>query len=373
MAKIKMGDRVRFLNAQGGGIVRKVQGKIAWVEGEDGFELPTPLHECVVVTENDSFIPAYRTPRQLAQDAAEKRERRGGSSASDMQTPLSTLSPPAPKPFYLERPEGEQLSFYLAWLPEDYRRFGSSPLECYLINDTNYHCFYTFAYEEVPGRYRTLSCGIIERDSKIQVDTVALDELNHREKLYLGLLPYKEEKAYSPKKALSLEFKGLGVKYFKRHCYTDNDFFEEDALILPLIERDKATLPQPENIDLTLLERTCTKEKEPKKATSPSQKQAPNKHKKEPLVVDLHANELLETLQGMNNFDILSHQLDVFYQTMTQHQGEKGMEIVFIHGKGAGVLRKALLDALHKKYPKATAQDASFLEYGFGATKVTIH
>ncbi|MDE6770914.1 MAG: Smr/MutS family protein, partial [Muribaculaceae bacterium] len=47
--------------------------------------------------------------------------------------------------------------------------------------------------------------------------------------------------------------------------------------------------------------------------------------------------------------------------------------IVFIHGKGEGVLRKAVLDLLKKEYPKAELQDASFREYGFGATLVTIH
>ena len=46
---------------------------------------------------------------------------------------------------------------------------------------------------------------------------------------------------------------------------------------------------------------------------------------------------------------------------------------MFIHGKGEGVLRKAVLDLLKKEWPKAELQDASFREYGFGATLVTIH
>ena len=37
-----------------------------------------------------------------------------------------------------------------------------------------------------------------------------------------------------------------------------------------------------------------------------------------------------------------------------------------------GVLRKALLDELKRKYPDCRHQDASFQEYGFGATMVTI-
>ena len=35
-------------------------------------------------------------------------------------------------------------------------------------------------------------------------------------------------------------------------------------------------------------------------------------------------------------------------------------------------VRKALLDELKRKYPQCRHQDASFQEYGFGATMVTI-
>ena len=43
-----------------------------------------------------------------------------------------------------------------------------------------------------------------------------------------------------------------------------------------------------------------------------------------------------------------------------------------IHGKGDGVLRKAIIDELKRKYSNCRYQDASFQEYGFGATMVTI-
>ena len=39
--------------------------------------------------------------------------------------------------------------------------------------------------------------------------------------------------------------------------------------------------------------------------------------------------------------------------------------IVFIHGKGDGVLRKAILQELKYKYKNYESQDASFREYGF--------
>jgi dsDNA-specific endonuclease/ATPase MutS2 len=43
-------------------------------------------------------------------------------------------------------------------------------------------------------------------------------------------------------------------------------------------------------------------------------------------------------------------------------------KIVFIHGVGDGVLKNELRRELGRKYPKYPYQDASFREYGFGAT-----
>ena len=74
----------------------------------------------------------------------------------------------------------------------------------------------------------------------------------------------------------------------------------------------------------------------------------------------------------MSPVDILNYQLDVFRKTLKEHEKQKGMKIVFIHGKGEGVLRRALINELQYRYKQYTYQDASFQEYGYGATQVTI-
>ena len=88
--------------------------------------------------------------------------------------------------------------------------------------------------------------------------------------------------------------------------------------------------------------------------------------------IDLHIGELLDDTCGMSNSEILNYQLDKFREVMEQYKKKREQRIVFIHGKGDGVLRKALLDELKRKYPDCRHQDASFQEYGFGATMVTI-
>ena len=92
----------------------------------------------------------------------------------------------------------------------------------------------------------------------------------------------------------------------------------------------------------------------------------------QPVVVDLHADELLETTTGMGASDILNYQLDVFRKTLQQYAKKKGTKLVFIHGKGEGVLRQAIVNELRYRYKSYTYQDASFQEYGYGATQVTI-
>lgn len=98
----------------------------------------------------------------------------------------------------------------------------------------------------------------------------------------------------------------------------------------------------------------------------------PNATKDDIIEVDLHINELLDTTAGMSVADIKAYQLKVFRQTMEEHKKDKGRRMVFIHGNGDGVLRKAILDELKHCYKSCIWQDASFQQYGFGATMVTI-
>lgn len=95
--------------------------------------------------------------------------------------------------------------------------------------------------------------------------------------------------------------------------------------------------------------------------------------KNQPMEVDLHIDELVDTTAGMSATAIKEHQLQVFNNTMQENLKYKGRKIVFIHGNGDGVLRKALINELNRKYKQCEYQDASFQQYGFGATMVIIH
>ena len=76
--------------------------------------------------------------------------------------------------------------------------------------------------------------------------------------------------------------------------------------------------------------------------------------------VDLHIDALLDDTTGMGNAEMLNYQMDVFRKTLDEYRSNTGQKIVFI------------LDELKRKYRNYSSQDASFREYGYGATMVTI-
>ena len=80
----------------------------------------------------------------------------------------------------------------------------------------------------------------------------------------------------------------------------------------------------------------------------------------------------MDNTNGLSNADMLNLQIDRFTEVMQQYLPYPGTRIVFIHGKGEGVLRQALMKELTHRFKGHDVSDASFREYGFGATQVTI-
>lgn len=71
---MKIGDKVKFLSETGGGVVAGFQGKnIVLVEDEDGFQIPTPINEVVVIAQEDYSTAKVinRRSEAMEQKAAE--------------------------------------------------------------------------------------------------------------------------------------------------------------------------------------------------------------------------------------------------------------------------------------------------------------
>ena len=69
---MKIGDKVRFLNEIGGGIVTGFRGKdIVLVEDADGFDIPMPIRECVVI-DTDDYNMTRPVPKATPKKVEEK-------------------------------------------------------------------------------------------------------------------------------------------------------------------------------------------------------------------------------------------------------------------------------------------------------------
>ena len=379
---MKKGDKVRFLSEVGGGKVAGFQGKdIVLVEDEDGFEIPMPINEVVVVEQDDyamsKMISAKMDAQKKAAEHADTELHNDSRSIkailnehdADVDMNVDEYDAADREITYRaqaqERQGGNKLSAYLAFVPIDIKDVTNTRFETYLVNDSNYYLHYTYLTAE--GNAWTLKAeGEIEPNTKLFVEEFGRDALNEMEHVAIQMIAFKRDKSFLLKPATDVQFRLDPVKFYKLHLFEENDFFETPALMYTIVENDEVARPLV--VDAKRLKEQMYKEEKVVANT------CKKKSKKDDgtLVVDLHADEVLETTAGMNSADILHYQMDIFKKTMDENRKKKGQKIIFIHGKGAGVLRQTIIHELNYRYKSCTYQDASFQEYGYGATQVTI-
>lgn len=85
--------------------------------------------------------------------------------------------------------------------------------------------------------------------------------------------------------------------------------------------------------------------------------------------VDLHLEELVEFPTRLEDWQKLHTQINHVKKCIAAAQQEKISRIIFIHGKGTGVLKTELRNLLSNHYQLNYA-DANYSEYDTGATEV---
>ena len=405
---MKIGDKVRFLSSTGGGIIAGFKGKIVLVEDEDGFQIPTPVNEVVVVEDAATDRAKLRIDQQQRKmdkgednrsikqrlTAAGAEEEEVGENWRDVDADIELNDDPsinfeAP---VKERVGGDELSVYLAFTPTDIKNLTTTHFKSYLVNDSNYYVHFSYALKQ-EAKWVLKAVGELEPNMKLLIEDFTLADLNNMLQGCVQLQSYKKDKPFTLKPTCDLQVKIDAVKFYKLNTFHESVFFEQPALIYTLIEKDKpAQHPMLEPLTRKAEDEATEKlkvgysspsrlsEEEIDKKTEELAKRYKVERKKpakqilndDKIIIDLHADELLETTVGMTSADILEYQLDVFRRTLDQYKGQRGKKLIFIHGKGEGVLRHAIIHELNYKYKHYSYQDASFREYGYGATQVTI-
>lgn len=168
---------------------------------------------------------------------------------------------------------------------------------------------------------------------------------------------------------LDAVIRGVVIKVEKPNVIIEDDEgfeikFEPKELVK--IEKDQNELSKFSDINNPLLrakinpevKRIFTKKKIKKEGTIP------------PMEVDLHIQHLVKSPKGMDNFDMLTLQLDTAKHKLEFAIRKRIPRIIFIHGVGEGVLQKEL-HYLLGRYP-VKISEGSYLKYGQGATEVYI-
>ncbi len=356
----KVGDIVRFLSSVGGGKISRIEGNIAYVEDEDGFEIPVQKKDVVVIN--------------VAREQATN-----GTDAEMFSKFVPTPNAPAPTPepdlaLPVEEYEGgDILNLVLAYEPVNIKSLSTTSFIAYLVNDSNYFITFTYLVRHEDGSWEVRAEDTVEPNIQLRIDTFTHAQLPDMERIALQAIAYKKGKPFALKNPVNVEHRIDGTKFYKLHTFRENDYFDSPVLSYEIVKNDVPY--QRYDIDTRQLQQALSEKKSAVSgdARRPVSKSAVKHSRKDAIIVDLHISELVDNTAGMSSFDMLQLQLKTFHDTMRKYIRQKGKHLVFIHGNGEGVLRKELLKELSRKYPHCQHQDASFQEYAFGATEVIIH
>lgn len=333
---IRIGDKVRFLTETGGGKVVKIvdSNTVMVYSDEYEFEIPAKVRDLVVI-ESDFDTESDEITAKVAESEEE-------------QEPINKAS-------YSNK-------IYLAFLSKNYGKSGSD-IDCYIVNDTKNIAFYTL-YEERGDKVNGISAGNCNAGSNMFVETYTVSDIDQIKKMVLQFLVFKKEG--EPEQPIEFKLNLNPVKFFKNSSYKTTDFFDTPALLFEVTSDEKKAYK------IEQLTESNTKKLKAVKEKMLKQDLPVMKGKNDPMEVDLHINELVDSVVGLNNADILEYQLGKFHEVMETYKFRKGKKIVFIHGIGNGTLKQKILWELKHKYKKHKHQDASFQQYGYGATMVTM-
>ena len=379
LMKYKIGDRVKFLNDTGGGRISGFIGSnMLKVMDEDGFEIP-------VLASN--LIPDEQSERKRY--ANDEYAGKHADEYADKHTRYTQVKPERVKPRELMEPEeelfptnffyyesegegddyereGDDYELSFVFLPQTPSNVEDSDFHFYLVNDSSFCCMYAVSRLTESGELKLTGKSDVEPETTVFVADISRREINAGLTLVFTCMLYKsgEYKSYPPEQ-VNVELNP--IKFARSSSFTENDYFDEDAYVIKVASDKVPDFPNIE-IDPKALE-TAIKQKKEHKIPVP-QKQVPRLEE-----IDLHIEHLLPEggFEDLDRGQMLEIQLARFTTSLELGISAKTERMVFIHGVGNGKLKREIRRLLDTQYAdRVRYQDASFKEYGYGATMVII-
>jgi len=358
--KFNIGDKVRFLNQSGGGIVTKIiSPKMVSVAIEEGFEIPTLTSELLLIQTQDSGSRFFSKSPETKPITNETQ-----NPAAYHTTPKETEDEEEIDRLFSIRPgkPSESNTIWLAFIPHDQKWLITGLVDICLLNPTDYDLLFSFMIRQPDKQWRGVDYDVLPPLSGFTVATVLRDEL---ENWLEGSVQMLFRNDLQPKLIMpaSAAFNLKPARFLKEDNYIENSFLDEKALIINLASAGTtvSTPGQTEGADHTFESRIQT----------PKPKTLIDKHRTAPFEaeVDLHISALTDNYAGLSNHEILKIQTDYLQRCIESALEAQYRKVNFIHGIGNGTLRNAILEML-KQYEELTARNASFKKYGYGAIEV---
>lgn len=351
--RFKIGDKVKFLNENGGGIVRAViDNRMVKVETEDGFEMPVLSSDLILdfrsrPKEEVSFTRMQANAAVAAQAATEAEEIR-----------ISEINPWG----RIKEEEG----VYLAFEPHEQQWILTGDIDVIVLNHSPFELLYNLFLKQ-DGSLEGIDFGSIPAKSKIVIDTIARDELENWCSGFIQLMFHQDTpaKVFLPAH-ITIEIKPS--RFFTEGSYRTNTLLQGKALIMAISP-------------LNTLEIATGSETEQKFGTVGSSSSA-IQSKETPLIdkhrtqlfeaeVDLHIGELVDNILGLSSHDMYTTQIAYFKKMLDSAIKNDYRKVTFIHGVGNGVLKNAIIKEL-ENYEGLENKMASISKFGVGAIDVLI-
>ncbi len=347
--KFKIGDKVKFIDEMGGGVVTKIiDTRLVNIKTDDGFEMP-------VITSN--LMPDYRAIP--AADAIKKNTPAIVSTVEDEEPEFVTKINPWGK---VKEEEG----VYFAFEPHEQQWTLTGDLDVILLNNTSYELLYSLFLKR-DGKIFGIDFNSVPANSKIVIETISREEVEQWTTGYIQLLFHADESDIIYLPVHSVLNIRIG-RFFQEGSYKANSMLKSKAILVSVIM--KSTM-------VAVSDGKADRKTDPVIGASKTQvvkkKQLIDKYKValREAEVDLHIGELLDNILGLSSFDMLKIQIDTFKKILENAIVNDYQKVTFIHGVGNGVLKNAIINEL-KDYEGLENNMASISKFGVGAIDVII-
>ena len=343
-----IGDKVKFLNSKGGGIISKIlDSRMVSVAVEGGFEIPTLISELIRMDGSEPAARFFRQDFQDVQDLQDVDEIKDDHRLSDL-------------PSILTRNRKSE-DIYLAFFPHEQKWLISGLLDIILINNSSFDILYNIFLQNQEGNYTGKDYGSCFPDSRLLLDTISREQIPEWISGYIQFL-FHSSSHHEVLPPFNSQFKISGQKFYNEASYRETSFIDGKIILVKVVSITESLKVFKSTKEMTSIRPASVQNEELIMKHMVNQREAK---------VDLHIHELMEDPGSLENQEILDFQKAYFERSLESAIANHCLKVTFIHGVGNGVLRENILEIL-KKYEGIEVLDAPMQKYGVGAVEIRI-